>query len=190
MPRLESFPLHIFLKAFSIVIVIVERQDFKDFRPKSKKPFDCDSSKAGSVRDSTIFDTSEHLKVRNFLFPFPPAPTLKEGNRPRRRTEPPPPMGRQVALLPTVAHLVSPPGDNCGVSAPCVDDDLRASRGDVPALQHRPAPPHLRLLAALHHGHVQHLLPQPASPLGLLDIVSPLPPPLPGAGLASQEGTS
>ena len=41
-------------------------------------PFDCDSSKAGSVRDSTIFDISEHLKVRNFLFPFSPAPTLPE----------------------------------------------------------------------------------------------------------------
>ena len=173
----------------SSLLSFCKGQDFKDFRAKSNQPFDCESSKAGSVRDSTTFDISEHLKVRNILFPFPPAPTLEGG-------EPASPQNGAAAAdgPPSCSSAHSrpscPPGDNCGVSAPCVDDDLRASRGDVPALQHRPAPPHLRLLAALHHGHVQHLLPQPPSPLGLLGIVSPLPPPLPGAGLASQEGTS
>ena len=54
-------------------------QDFKDSDQRTNIPFDCDSSKAGSVRDSTIFDISEHLKVRNFLFPFSNSPTQVEG---------------------------------------------------------------------------------------------------------------
>ena len=69
-------------------------------------------------------------------------------------------------------------------------DDLRG-RGDVPTLQHRPAPPHLPLLAPhllllLFH----HTIPQPAPSLGPLHLLLPLTPPLPGAGPASQEGTS
>ena len=158
---------------------------------RANVPFDCNSSKLGSVCDSTIFDISERLK--RFAIFFFLSPTLqfklKEG-------KPASPQNAAAAAAgpPSCSSAHSrpscPPGDNCGVSAPCVDDDLRASRGDVPALQHRPAPPHLPLLAPLHHVHVQHLLPQPPSPLGLLSIVSPLPPPLPGTGPASQEGTS
>ena len=148
------------------------------------------------MRDSTIFDISEHLEVHNFLFPFSISPTLPLHLKLKEGGEPASPQNEAAAAdgPPSCSSAHSrpscPPGDNCGVSAPCVDDDLRASRGDVPALQHRPAPPHLPLLAPLHHVHVQHLLPQPPSPLGLFSIVSPLPPPLPGTGLASQEGTS